>query len=82
MANVELVGKVHNTISRFNLQVWKDEMEVEIGKIMQDLAAAPIDGKTVAVQQWIRRVHSRVEHFTNEHNSFLKESAVLLELSL
>jgi len=82
MANVDLVGEVRNTISRFNLQVWKDEMEVEIGKIMQDLAAAPIDDKTTAVQQWIRRVHARVEHFTNEHNNLLKESAILLELSL
>ena len=72
MANVDLVGEVRNTISRFNLQVWKDEMEVEIGKIMQDLAAAPIDDKTTAVQQWIRRVHARVEHFTNEHNNLLK----------
>ncbi len=82
MANVELVGEVHRTISHFSFQVWEDETKVEIDKIIQDLATAPADGKTAAVRQWIRRVHARVKHFTNEHNRSLGESAALLELSL
>mmetsp|Transcript_32850 Transcript_32850/g.48441 ORF Transcript_32850/g.48441 Transcript_32850/m.48441 type:complete len:343 (+) Transcript_32850:130-1158(+) len=83
MASVELVGEVHNTISHFSLQVWKDVMKYEINLINQVLPAVPADGnRTLAVRQWIRRVRTRVEHFTKEHNSALEESATILELSL
>eukprot|EP00984_Skeletonema_dohrnii_P013358 scaffold5517_cov77-Skeletonema_dohrnii-CCMP3373.AAC.4 len=83
MASVELVGEVHNTISHFSLQVWKDVMKYEINLINQILPAVPADGnRTLAVRQWIRRVRTRVEHFTKEHNSSLEESATILELSL
>jgi hypothetical protein len=83
MVSVELVGEVHNTISHFSLQVWKDVMKYEIDLINQVLPAVPADGnKTLAVRQWIRRVRTRVEHFTKEHNSSLEESATILELSL
>jgi hypothetical protein len=82
MANIELVGGVHSTISHFSLQVWRDEMKDEIDMINQLLATAPIDGKTAASRRWIRRVLARVKHFTNEHNRSLEESAALLELSL
>ena len=82
MANIELVGEVHSTISHFSLQVWRDEMKDEIDMINQVLATAPIHGKTAAARRWIRRVLARVKHFTNEHNRSLEESAALLELSL
>ena len=81
MTNIELVGKVQNMISHF-MQEWKDEMNNEIGQINQVLSTVPIDGKTAAVQQWIGRCLDRVEHFTNEHNKSLVESATILELFL
>eukprot|EP00984_Skeletonema_dohrnii_P037411 scaffold39458_cov172-Skeletonema_dohrnii-CCMP3373.AAC.1 len=58
-------------------------MKYEINLINQVLPAVPADGnRTLAVRQWIRRVRTRVEHFTKEHNSALEESATILELSL
>jgi len=82
VANVELVGAVHNTISHFSLQVWKDEMNDEIGRINQVLPAVSAHRKAAAVRQWIQRVHARVQYFTNEHNKSLEEYATLLELVL
>ncbi len=82
LANIELVGAVHNTLSHFSMQVWRDEMNDEIDRINQVLSDISAEGKTVAVRQWIRTAHARVQHFTNEHNNSLEECATLLELAL
>jgi len=82
LAHIELVGAVHNTISHFSLQVWKDEMNDEIDRINQVLSDISAEEKTPAVRQWIRTVHARLQHFTNEHNNSLEECATLLELAL
>ena len=82
MAHVDLVGEVHDMISHFSLQIWKDEMDKEIDQMNQVLSAVPSDGKAVAVRQWIERVLTRVEHFEKEHNRLLAESAAILELTL
>ena len=82
MAHVDLAGEVHDTISHFSLQIWKDEMDKEIDQLNQVLSAVPSGVKAVAVRQWIGRVLTRVEHFEKEHNRFLAESAIILELAL
>lgn len=58
MANVELVGEVHDTISHFSLQIWRDEVNEEIDRINRVLSTLPSNGngKSVAVRQWIGRV--------------------------
>jgi hypothetical protein len=75
-----LAGGIHETISSLHLESWRNEMEQEIDRINQTLPNTP--EKTTAIQQWITRVFSRMEHYKSEHQTLVKEAMTLLELAL
>jgi len=80
LATVDLVGGIHKTISSLLLESWKVEMNHEIDRINRRLPNTP--SKTYAIQQWIRSVIRRMEHYKAEHNTLLKEAMTLLELAV
>jgi hypothetical protein len=77
-----LVGGIHNTISSLHLESWRDEMQEEIDRINQTLPNTLSHEKAGAMQEWITRVLSRMEHYKTEHQILLKEAMTLLELAL
>jgi hypothetical protein len=92
-----LAGDIHRTISSLHMESWRDEMEEEIDRINQTLPNIRAnlktrairewpkpgsDEKAQAIQQWITRVFSRMEHYKTEHQILLKEAMALLELAL
>ena len=56
-------------------------MNAEIDRINQTLPDHAND-KTAIIQQWIRSVIGRMEHYKAEHNKLLKEDMILLELAI
>jgi hypothetical protein len=82
LSNVDVVGVIHKTISSLHMESWKDEMKEEIDRINQTLPGIPASEKTAAIQQWIRSVIGRVEHYETEHRLLVKEASTLLELAL
>mmetsp|Transcript_3293 Transcript_3293/g.4710 ORF Transcript_3293/g.4710 Transcript_3293/m.4710 type:complete len:204 (+) Transcript_3293:182-793(+) len=82
LSTVDLVGGIHKTISSLLLERWRTEMKQEINRINQDLLNTPHLEKTDAIQQWIRSVLRKMEHYKAEHNKLLKEDMTLLELAL
>jgi hypothetical protein len=82
LSQVDLIGAIHKTISSLLLDSWRNEMNDEIERINQDLPNTNSLDKTTAIQQWMERVMSRVEHYKSEHCALLKESMTLLELAL
>ncbi len=81
LSRVDIVGGIHKTISSLHLQTWRNEMTEEIGRINQTLLEIP-HHKTSAIQQWIRSVLNKKEHYKTEHKVLVKEAMVLLELAL
>jgi hypothetical protein len=77
-----LVGGIHKTISSLHLESWRNETEEEIDRINQTLPNTHSFEKAAAIQQWIERVLSRIEHYKSEHQILLKEAMALLELAL
>ncbi len=77
-----LAGEIHKTISSLHLEPWQDEMEEEIDRINQTLPNTQSTAKVEAIQQWIERVLSRMEHYKSEHQMLVKEAMTLLELAL
>jgi len=75
-------GGIHRTISSLHLESWRNEMMEEIDRINQTLPNAGAYEKTTAIQKWITRVLSRMEHYKSEHQILLKEAMALLELAL
>mmetsp|Transcript_12983 Transcript_12983/g.16577 ORF Transcript_12983/g.16577 Transcript_12983/m.16577 type:complete len:109 (-) Transcript_12983:77-403(-) len=57
-------------------------MNQEIDHINQVLPNTPHLEKTDAIQQWIRSVLRKMEHYKAEHNKLIKEDMTLLELAL
>jgi hypothetical protein len=77
-----LDGRIHKNISSLHMESWRDEMQGEIDRINQALPDTPAIEKATAIQQWIIRVFSRMEHYKSEHQILLKEAMILLELAL
>ena len=75
-----LVGGIHKTILSLHMESWRVEMKDEIDSINQTLPNTP--EKTTAIQQWIIRVFSRMDHYKTEHKVLVKEAMTLLELAL
>jgi hypothetical protein len=75
-----LDGEIHKTISSLHMETWRNEMKDEIDSINQTLPTTT--AKTQAIQQWIARVLSRMEHYKTEHQMLVKEATTLLELAL
>jgi hypothetical protein len=95
LSQVDLVGGIHKTISSLLLESWRDEMKEEIDSINHELPDLPEDeffprdrpdpnndNKTAAIQDWMRSVIDKIEHYTSEHYALLKDNMVLLELAL
>ena len=57
-------------------------MSEEIERINQTLPDTRSAEKGAAIQQWIRTVLDRMEHYKAEHQTLLKEAMALLELAL
>ena len=81
ITTVDVVGGIHNTIASLHLEGWRNEMNNEINSINQILPTITLR-KTGAIQQWLRTVISRLDHYKAEHILLLKEATTLLELAL
>jgi hypothetical protein len=77
-----LVGGIHNTISSLHMKTWRDELNAEIERINQTLPNTGAYVKTQAIQQWMRSLFQKIEHYKTEHRILVKESMTLLELAL
>ena len=75
-------GIIHQTISSFHLESWRDNLQEEIDSINQTLPNIRATDKTTTIQQWITRVLSRMEYYKSEHQFLLKKAMTLLELAL
>jgi hypothetical protein len=77
-----LVGGIHKTISSLHMESWRNEMNAEIDRINQTLPGTQSAAKGAAINQWIRSVLDKMEHYKTEHKILLKEAMTLLELAL
>ena len=84
-----LVGRIHKTLSSLHMDSWRDEIIDEINRINLALPELPvrkynpdISNKTGAIEEWIRSVLHKIDHYKDEHCKLLKEAIVLLELAL
>jgi hypothetical protein len=82
LTTVDLVGGIHKTIVSLLLESWRDEMNQEINRVNRMLPNTPVNAKTAVIQEWIRSVINRMEHYKAEHNRLLKEDMTQLELVL
>ena len=91
LSTIDPVGAkgIHSTISSFLLETWIDEINEEFDRIKKELPISPLvpinrrfQGKAEIIQQWIRSVSSRMDHYKAEHNRLLKEHMTLLELAV
>ena len=82
LTTVDLVGDIHKTVASLHLDSWRNEMTAEINRINQVLPSKNASEKTDAIQQWMRTVTNRLNHFKSEHEQMLKEATTLLELAL
>jgi len=82
LSKIDLVGGIHKTIASLLLESWRGEMNEEIDHINQVLPDTPADEKTDVIQEWIRSVIYRMEHYKAEHYALLKEDMTQLELAL
>ena len=57
-------------------------MKEEIERINQTLPDTRSAEKTATIQQWIRSVLDRMDHYKTEHKVLVKEAMALLELAL
>jgi hypothetical protein len=82
LTTVNLVGGIHKTIASLHLESWKNQIRDEIDRINQVLSNTRFLEETAAIQQWIRSVIGRIDHYKSEHKTLLKEATTLLELAL
>ena len=78
LTTVNLVGRVHKTVSSLHHESWRNEMTGEINRINRVLPDTDAEQKT----QVIRRVIRQLNHYKTEHHKMLKEATTLLELAL
>jgi hypothetical protein len=81
LSQVDLVGGIHKTISSLLLDSWRNKMNDEIDRINRILPNTQYE-KTEVIQQWMRSVLQRIEHFKSKHYTLLKKFTTLLELAL
>jgi acid stress-induced BolA-like protein IbaG/YrbA len=73
---------MHRTISSLLLGSWRNEINREIDSINRVLPSTSTDEKTAAIQNWLKRVNAKIQHYKSEHYKLLKDNMVLLELAL
>eukprot|EP00986_Skeletonema_menzelii_P016627 scaffold15230_cov80-Skeletonema_menzelii.AAC.2 len=81
LATVDVVGGIHNTIASLHMESWRNKMTDELNRINQTLPTSAT-GKTPKIQQWMRSVIHRLDHYKTDHYRLLKEATTLLELAL
>jgi hypothetical protein len=81
LSRVDVAGGIHKTISSLHMERWRDETKEAIDSINQTLPETP-RRKANAINQWIRSVIDKMEHYKAEHQIVLKEAMTLLELAL
>ncbi len=87
--SVELVEGVllHEVITALQLEVWTNDMNVEINSINQILPTAPAGSscawdfglKAEVIRRWIRSVLAKLHHYKAEHQLLLNEAATTLK---
>jgi len=82
LASAELVGDIHETVSKLGLPSWQNAMNEKIDSINRHLPHRIPAGKTMALFVWLQHVQVDIDHYKLEHNKLLKESMSLLELAL
>jgi len=82
LTKINLVGGIHKTVASLHLERWRNEMKGEINRINEILPNTTSSQKTAEIQEWMRAVISRLDHYKAEHNALLKEATTLLELAL
>jgi len=81
LMTVELVGGIHKTVSSLPLESWRNDMIQEINRINVTLPTTPGADKAHTINQWIRSVLRKIEHYKVEHRKLLKEAAIILVLA-
>ncbi len=82
LTRVNVVGGIHKAVASLNLKSWRSEMNNEINRINQVLPTDKAAFKTASIQQWMRTVNRRLDHYNGEHHKLMKEATTLLELAL
>jgi len=82
LTSIDLVGRVHVTISSLLLESWRDDMNQEIDRINQTLPKTRSSGKAAEISNWMQHIIARMEYYKTEHNRLLKEHMTQLELAL
>ena len=80
LASAELVGDIHETVSKLGLPSWQNTMNDKIDSI-NELLPLP-EHKTMTLFIWLQHVQVDIDYYKLEHNKLLKESLSLLELAL
>ena len=80
LAQVELVGDIHETISLLALKEWQHAMNEAIDGI--NLLISDAKDKTIAIRDWLISVQDEIDRYKFQHNKLLKESLSLIELFL
>ena len=81
LVTIDLVGGIHQTVASLHMESWRSEVNNEINSINQTLPTIS-RGKTEVIQQWMRSVINRLNHYMAEHHNILMEATTLLELAL
>ena len=82
LSRVDIVGGIHETISSLHMKSWRDEMKEEIDRMNKTIPQIQASEKTTTIQEWIRSVIDRMEHYKAEHQILLEKAMTLLELAL
>ena len=82
LTEVDLLERVHKTISSLLLETWKDEMSEAIKRINRQLPSSRRFEKANVIRLWIRSVINRLNHYKAKHNRLLKKHMTLLELAV
>ena len=82
LAQVDLVGGIHTTVSSLLLESWREEMKNEINQINLDLPKISRYDKTGSIRLWLKSVIEKITHYKSEHYALLKQFTTLLELAL
>ena len=82
LTTVDLVGGIHRTVASLHLERWRNDTKQEINRVNQVLPNTTSSQKTAEIQEWMRSVILRIDHYKAEHQALLKEATTLLELAL
>lgn len=82
LTTVHLVGGVHNIIASLHMDSWGNEMNNEINRINEVLPTTDSVKKDDVVEEWMRTVIRKLNHYKAEHLTLMKEATTLLELAL